>query len=73
MMRVECQHGSLKRQCEICQRDDRIAELEEFITATPILQIDAGIARARGEAEAVTYARMVKEWRERGRALGLCK
>lgn len=25
---IECQHGALRRQCEICERDDRIAELE---------------------------------------------
>lgn len=25
---IECQHGALRRQCEICERDMRIAELE---------------------------------------------
>lgn len=24
----ECHHGSLRRQCETCERDDRIEELE---------------------------------------------
>lgn len=26
-MRDECQHGSLRRKCEICERDATIAEL----------------------------------------------
>ena len=26
-----CGHGSLKRKCEICERDERIAELERCI------------------------------------------
>lgn len=26
----ECEHGSLKRKCEICQRDEEIAELREL-------------------------------------------
>lgn len=25
---IECQHGALRRRCEICKRDARIAELE---------------------------------------------
>lgn len=25
---LECEHGSLRRSCEICKRDGRIAELE---------------------------------------------
>lgn len=25
---IECQHGALRRQCELCKRDARIAELE---------------------------------------------
>lgn len=29
----ECQHGSLRRQCEICERDNRIAELEAALRA----------------------------------------
>ena len=28
-MRDECEHGSLRRSCEICERDARIKELEE--------------------------------------------
>lgn len=28
---IECQHGALRRQCEICKRDARIAELESLL------------------------------------------
>jgi hypothetical protein len=27
--RDECPHGSLRRSCEVCERDERIAELEK--------------------------------------------
>jgi hypothetical protein len=27
-LRDECPHGSLRRSCEVCERDERIAELE---------------------------------------------
>lgn len=30
-LRDECQHGHLARQCEICWRDARIAELEDAL------------------------------------------
>jgi len=26
-----CEHGSLRRKCEICERDERIKELESFL------------------------------------------
>jgi hypothetical protein len=26
-----CEHGSLRRKCELCERDERIAELEEAV------------------------------------------
>jgi len=32
MGRRECQHGQLKRQCEVCDRDQRIEALEAALS-----------------------------------------
>ena len=31
MSDLVCEHGSLRRKCEICERDERIKELEEAL------------------------------------------
>lgn len=51
MPREECEHGSLKRQCEICERDKRIAELEAALRKINSL-IDSP-ARFNSEVQAV--------------------
>ncbi len=33
MTRDECEHGSLRRKCPICERDDEISHLNELIAA----------------------------------------
>ena len=33
MSDLVCEHGSFRRKCEICERDDRIKELEEALRA----------------------------------------
>lgn len=42
---LECQHGSLVRSCEICERDQRISELEkivdEFLDDMPMYDSDS--------------------------------
>lgn len=50
-MRDECDHGSLRRQCEICDRDARIADLEAALCKINAL-IDSP-ARFNAEVQAV--------------------
>lgn len=44
----ECHHGSLRRQCEICERDDRIAELEAALR--PFSVFHAALVKLLGGA-----------------------
>ncbi len=55
MPREECQHGSLKRQCEICERDARIAKLED------VLGVARGVIR---DAHEIAVRRGANTWWE---------
>ena len=46
-----CEHGSLRRKCEICERDERIKELEERLRIARI-ERDGAQAYIRDEREA---------------------
>jgi hypothetical protein len=45
-MSAVCEHGSLRRSCEICERDERIAELQTCIRRL-IKQEDPDAQRVR--------------------------
>ncbi len=49
--RIDCDHGQLRRQCPICERDDRIAELEASVAVQDT--IIAGLKRERDELKAL--------------------
>lgn len=56
-MTNECKHGQLARQCELCEKDQRIAELEK------------ALRELRGELEA--YAGLRAEYQDWSDAFGV--
>lgn len=56
-MRNECRHGCLRRQCEICERDDRIAKLEHALRdLRDVILSDDNVFRSIGVREALDRA-----------------
>jgi len=60
-MRDECIHGSLRRKCEICRRDEDIARLQSALRCFFTLETDEGyMARAMKDI-GIDYEELRKE------------
>ncbi len=64
---IVCEHGSLKRKCEICERDERIEELEAEVNRLREIIIEAAMCSETvdhydGTAELRKEARQYRSW-----------
>lgn len=54
-----CEHGNLRRQCELCERDDRIAELKQ--QRDNLLEAIKNLMAVKGRHHAeIAYNRLVE-------------